>query len=157
MSSILVRTSQRQVDLALVMLRIAIGVVFAAHGAQKVFVFTFAGVGAAFGQMGIPLPGITGPMVAMLELIGGTALALGLLTRPAAALLAANMLGALFLVHLPAGFFLPNGIEFVLALFAGAAAVAVAGPGRYSIDQLVAGRTTKVEEHVLRPAARRAA
>jgi putative oxidoreductase len=50
------------------------------------------------------------------------------------------MLGALILVHLPAGFFLPNGIEFVLALFGGAAALALTGPGVFSIDAVLGRR-----------------
>jgi putative oxidoreductase len=49
------------------------------------------------------------------------------------------MLGAMFLVHLPNGFFLPSGIEFVLALFAGAGAIAIAGPGALSLDGVLFG------------------
>lgn len=54
------------------------------------------------------------------------------------------MLGALVIVHLPAGFFLPNGIEFVLTLLAAAGALSLTGPGAYSLDALFRGRRTEV-------------
>src|SRR5690554_3629622 len=103
----------------LAILRIAIGIIFVAHGAQKLFEFGLAGVTGSFAEMGIPMAGVVAPGVSFLEFLGGITLVLGLLTRPVAALLAINMLGAFFLVHLPAGFFLPSGYEFVFALFAG--------------------------------------
>ena len=132
-----------RIDLGLLVLRVVVGTVFAAHGAQKLFVFGFGGVTGAFAQMGAPLPGITGPMVALLEFFGGIALAVGLLTRLAGLGLAANMLGAIVLVHAAAGFFAPNGVEFVLTLMAGALAIAATGAGRYSLDHLLASRRAR--------------
>jgi putative oxidoreductase len=129
-----------QTDLALAILRATTGAIFIAHGAQKLFVFGLAGVAGGFGQMGIPLAGIVGPMVALLEFFGGFALVFGALTRLVAIGLAVNMLGAMMLVHLKAGFFLPNGYEFVLALLGAAVTLAITGAGRYSVDALIARR-----------------
>jgi len=132
--------SPRQLDLGLAVLRIVGGIVFAAHGAQKLFVYGLDGVAGGFAQMGIPLAGVVGPAVGVIELLGGIALVLGLLTRPFAIGLAAVMLGALFSVHLAAGFFLPNGYEFVFALFGAAATLAITGAGRLSLDARLFGR-----------------
>lgn len=137
----LLRTTSAQTDLGLTILRVIAGIIFAAHGGQKLFVYGFDGVAGAFTQMGAPLPGITGPLVALLEFFGGIALVVGLLTRLAGLGLSGVMIGALVLVHLPAGFFLPNGYEFVLMLLGAASTLAITGAGRYSVDALLAQRT----------------
>jgi putative oxidoreductase len=135
------RTSLNHADLGLAVLRVIIGLVFAVHGGQKLFVYGLDGVTGAFTQMGVPLAAVAGPAVALLEFFGGIALIVGLLTRFAGLGLAINMLGAIYFVHAKAGFFLPNGYEFVLTLFAAAASLAIAGAGRYSVDALIAART----------------
>ena len=130
----------RRVDTGLLILRIVIGIVFLMHGGQKLFVYGFAGVTGAFGQMGVPMPAITGPLTAIVEFLAGGALVIGLLTRLAALGLAIDMLGAILLVHIKGGFFLPQGYEFALTLLAANVAIAIAGAGYYSIDRVIAER-----------------
>jgi putative oxidoreductase len=92
--------------------------------------------------MGVPAANIAAPVIATLELVGGVALILGVLTRVFAALLVVNMLGALFLVHAPAGIFAAaGGYELVLILAAAAAAVALVGAGKVSVDKALFGRS----------------
>lgn len=122
-------------------LRVVLGFLFAAHGFQKFNEWTIAGTQAAFGQMGIPAAEVAAPLVAVLEVAGGIALILGLLTRPAAVLLMLNMLGAMFLVHVSAGVFAADGgYELVLLLAAASLAIALVGPGRISVDHALFGR-----------------
>lgn len=124
-------------------LRVITGFLFAAHGWQKFNEFTIAGTQAAFSQMGVPAAQVAAPVIATLELLGGLALILGVLTRVFAVLLAADMLGALFLVHASAGVFVATGgYELVLLLAAAALAVALVGAGTLSADRALFGRAT---------------
>jgi putative oxidoreductase len=127
-------------QLGIAILRILVGIVFAAHGAQKLFVYGLAGTSGAFGKMGIPMPGVIGPFIALLEFFGGLALVIGLLTRLAALGLAFDMVGAILLVHLAGGFFLPTGFEYALTLLGASLAIALAGPGALAADHALAGR-----------------
>ena len=139
--------STRQVDTGLALLRLITGAVFIAHGAQKLFVYGFDGVAGGFAQMGVPFPGIMGPLVGGIEFFGGLALVTGLLTRIAGVGLTAVMLGAMAFVHLPNGFFLPNGYEFVLSLAGAALTLAITGAGRFSLDAVLSGRQAVIPRH----------
>ncbi|MGO4295682.1 DoxX family protein [Glutamicibacter sp. MCAF14] len=123
---------------ARILLRLAFGFLFLAHGWQKFFQYTIEGTTATFGQMGVPAAGLIAPVAATLEIVGGAAIILGLLTRVFAGLLGLQMVAALFMVHAPAGVFVENGgFELVLALAAGALALFLVGPGRISLDALI--------------------
>ncbi|HVO21296.1 MAG TPA: DoxX family protein [Anaeromyxobacter sp.] len=126
-------SSAPRADLALVVLRVIVGLVFAVHGFQKLFVFGFGGVIGAFGHMGVPVATVTGPLITLLELLGGLALIVGIFTRVAGLLFAVEMLVAMLLVHAKAGFFAPNGIEYPLTLLAASAALALGGPGAFAL------------------------
>jgi putative oxidoreductase len=123
-------------DWGIAILRATVGIVFLAHGSQKLFVYGFQGVQGAFAHLGIPLPMIMGPFVALLEFVGGIALVLGFLTRWVSILFVIQMAVAVLKVHLSSGFFLPSGFEFALTLFAASIALALAGPGAASLDRI---------------------
>ncbi|MEX0731660.1 MAG: DoxX family protein [Aquisalimonadaceae bacterium] len=129
------------------MLRVVAGIIFIAHGAQKLFGW-FGGYGlsgtgewmASIGlQPGLPMAFLAGAG----EFFGGIALILGLLTRPAAAVLTFTMVVAIAAVHLGNGLFVSNGgYEFSLALLAMSAALVVTGGGKLSVDRQFAHRTS---------------
>jgi putative oxidoreductase len=138
--SLLGPATPRQLGLGIALVRIITGIIFIAHGYQKLFVFGIAGATGAFTQMGIPAPTITAPAVSIFELAGGIALILGVLTRIVAVGFIIDMLGAILFVHLKNGFFLPNGVEFALTLLVTSLALVVAGAGAFSIDEAIASR-----------------
>jgi putative oxidoreductase len=138
--SLLGPASPRQLSLGIALVRVMAGIIFVAHGYQKFFVFGLDGATNAFTQMGVPAPSITAPLVAVVELGGGIALILGLLTRLSALALAIDMLVAIALVRIKGGFFNPNGAEFEMLLCVACVALVVAGAGAMSVDEAIARR-----------------
>ena len=118
----------------LLLIRVALGIVMVAHGAQKLFTFGHAGIAQGFGQMGMPLPQVAAAVIIAVEFLGGLMMLAGLLTRYVGAAFGFAMIVASVMVHLPNGFFLPTGYEFTLMLAAAAFGLALTGPGKYSVD-----------------------
>ena len=125
---------------AVLPLRVALGVVFIAHGGQKLFVYGIEGVAGLFSQLGIYPPYFWAVVVTLVEFLGGIAVLTGFLTRWASLLLAINMLVAMIKVHLPNGFFLDfqdgkHGIEFTFTLLLISISLFISGGGMLSIDK----------------------
>lgn len=125
-------------------LRIPVGIIFAAHGAQKLFGwfggYGLEGTGQFFGSVGLNPGYLMALLAGLAEFVGGVALVLGVLVRPAAAALAFAMLIAIFAVHWDKGFFAASGgYEYALALFAASLALLFSGAGRFSVDRAIAG------------------
>ena len=126
------------------LLRLALGIVFFAHGAQKMLGW-FGGYGwsRTMGYLTQTVhlaPPIAG-LVILLEFFAGIALIIGFLTRPAALGIALVMLGAAVTVHLPNGFFLDkSGVEYVLVLFLVALFIFINGAGTVSLDRIIRTR-----------------
>jgi len=126
-------------DLGLLLVRLVVGLTFAAHGAQKAFGW-WAGPGwpgwqNAIGRMGFRPVGLFATLSVGAELIGGLFLALGAFTSLAAAILAAQSTVIIVKVHAPNGFWnKSSGIEFPLLLGIAALAIGLTGPGAVSFD-----------------------
>lgn len=127
-------------------LRLSIGSVFLAHGAQKLFgIWGGGGIGgtaAFFAQLGLAPALPLALLVGCIEFIGGIMLLLGALSRATALVLAVDMAVAIWKVHFANGFFLNwnmvrgqgHGFEFNLALAGALVALALTGPGILSVD-----------------------
>ncbi|MBB1315752.1 MULTISPECIES: DoxX family protein [Aliivibrio] len=121
-------------------LRIPIGIIFMAHGSQKLFSwfggYGLEGTGQFFESIGLA-PGVAMAFLAgSAEFFGGLFILLGLLTRPAALVLAFTMVIAIVSVHLPNGLFMADGgYEFGLALLAACVSLMLSGSGKLSLDE----------------------
>ena len=124
------------VDLSLLLVRVIVGVIFAVHGAQKLF--------GAFGGPGLqaivaPPPDGMGPigyLVTIGEFFGGLGLIVGFLTRFSAASLIVIMIGAIAMVHGKNGFFMSaGGYEYNLALIGLLLPTLIAGPGKHTVGR----------------------
>jgi putative oxidoreductase len=126
-------------------LRIPVGIIFMAHGAQKLFAwfggYGLSGTGQFFESIGLA-PGVAMAFLAgSAEFFGGLFIILGLLTRPSALVLAFTMLIAIVSVHLPNGLFMSNGgYEFGLALLAASVSLMLSGGGKVAVDNWLADR-----------------
>ncbi|MEW2512792.1 DoxX family protein [Streptomyces sp. NPDC046870] len=129
-------------DTGVLLFRLAVGLTMAAHGAQKLFGwFSGGGVkfwGQFFASVGYPSGRTMAVVAGLSELLGGLGLALGLLTPLAGAAVVGTMANAIS-VKWGGAFFAPKGVEYELVLAAGAAALALSGPGSFAIDRYLPG------------------
>jgi putative oxidoreductase len=128
-------------DIGLLVARLVLGLLMAAHGTQKLFGwfggYGLAGTGGFFESLGFRPGRLFAGAAAVGEVVSGVLVALGLLGPVGPALMLSVMIVAALSVHWPHGLFATtNGIEVTLLYATGAVTLALTGPGRYSLDAL---------------------
>ncbi|WP_243977373.1 DoxX family protein [Vibrio natriegens] len=142
MKALLKKITASNAGFSTLALRIPIGIIFMAHGSQKLFGwfggYGLEGTGQWMASIGLG-PGVLMAFLAGSgEFFGGLFILLGLLTRPAATVLSFTMLIAIFSVHFENGLFLANnGYEFGLALLAASVSLIFSGAGKAGLDNLL--------------------
>lgn len=140
MKNLIKSLTHTQANWAPLVLRLPVGIIFMAHGAQKLFGW-FGGYGLeGTGQWMASIGLEPGYLMALLagsgEFFGGLAILVGLLTRPAALVAAVTMIVAILTVHIGNGLFMSNnGYEFGLALLAASLSLLISGGGNLSADK----------------------
>ena len=135
-------TSPLLFDLAVLLLRVFIGVCFIVHGLGKLGLVgpgNMAGFVSWLKSLGVPQPELQARLAMLCELIGGLLIACGLLTRVGAALCCTTMIVAMLIGHKGGGYLITNdppGSEYVVNLAAILIVLILLGPGRYSLDFL---------------------
>ncbi|UTT87173.1 DoxX family protein (plasmid) [Vibrio pelagius] len=143
MKALIQKLAQSNAGFGALALRVPVGVIFMAHGAQKLFGwfggYGLEGTGQWMASIGLGPGMLMAFLAGSAEFFCGLFILLGLLTRPAAALLAVTMLVAIFSVHFENGLFMSNnGYEFGLALLAASVSLAFSGAGKAAIDEILA-------------------
>lgn len=126
-------------------IRVVLGGLFILHGVDK-FRDGISGVEEFFASNGVPAASLTAPVTAVLEIVLGAALILGLFTRVAAAVMALVLVGAIVWVKADGGIL--GSSELDLAYISGLAALVLLGPGRLSVDEVLQQDETVID---LRP------
>ena len=126
------------VDLGLLVLRLAVGLIIAPHGAQKLFGwfggYGIKGTGGWIESLGLKNGALLAFLAGAAEFFGGLGIAAGLFTPIAAAGVIVAMVVAIATAHKGKGFFNTNGgSELPLLIALGALGIAIAGPGAYSL------------------------
>lgn len=144
-TTLLHRLLNSEAGFAALILRVPVGLILAAHGAQKLFGwfggYGLEGTGQWMASIGLEPGFLMALLAGSAEFFGGLALVLGFLTRPAALVTAFTMLVAIFSVHIQHGLFMSNnGYEYALTLMVVTLALTVQGGGRLALDNLIALR-----------------
>jgi putative oxidoreductase len=128
-------------DAALLVLRVVLGIIMLYHGWPKVT--DLGGTIEGFTGLGVPLPALAAIFSTVAEVGGGLLILLGVLTDIAGLLFAVDMLGAITFAHAKHGFSVADGgVEWPLALLAMAIAISLAGPGRFSVGGKAEAKTS---------------
>lgn len=143
MKALLAKLTRSNAGYSALALRLPIGIIFMAHGAQKLFGwfggYGLEGTGGWMESIGLAPGFIMALLAGSAEFFGGLFILLGLLTRPAAIALSLTMAVAIFSVHFANGLFMSNnGYEFGLALLAASVSLALSGSGRLALDNVLA-------------------
>ena len=139
-AALLTGTTEGMIDLALFIGRVAIGICFVVHALGKLGLVgsgTMQGFQDWLESLGVPLPAVNARMAMLSELVGGTLLALGLFTRPAAVVLIGTMAVAGLVGHKGAGYLITNdppGAEYTINLSVICVMFILTGPGAISLD-----------------------
>jgi|SRR5690242_71741 len=137
--SLVAEPTSGRFDAALLLLRIASGIVFLYHGSAILF-GAFGGPGPQKFAAFLHAPAVVGYLVGLAQFLGGLAVLLGVLIRIGAVCIVIVMLGAIFIAHLPHGFDVTKGgMEYALTQLLIALALLLTGAGRYSLAAILPG------------------
>jgi putative oxidoreductase len=120
-------------DWGITLVRLMTGLLFSVHGYQK-FAGGIGGMATLFAKLAIPLPGLMAPFIAILELVGGVLLLLGVATRVVAGLFAVEMLVTTLWVKIPSAGW--NASDLDRMLLVACVLLVLAGPGAAALDRL---------------------
>ncbi|ERL56395.1 DoxX family protein [Psychrobacter aquaticus] len=148
-TSLLNKILESKTGYAALILRVPVGLILMAHGAQKLFGWFdgggLAGTAGWLSSIGMEPGYLMAILAGSAEFFGGIALVLGLLTRPAALVAAFTMLVAIFSVHISNGLFADNGgYEYALTLMVALVSLAIQGGGYLSIDKALSEKSNHI-------------
>ncbi|ETI59188.1 DoxX family protein [Marinomonas profundimaris] len=145
MKALIQKITNTTSGIASTILRIPVGLILMAHGAQKLFGafggYGLEGTGQWMASIGLEPGYLMALLAGSAEFFGGLALVIGLLVRPASAVIAFTMLMAIVTVHLANGLFMAsNGYEYALTLLVVTVSLVFSGAGSFSIDKAIANK-----------------
>lgn len=145
MASFIQNITNTTSGIASTILRIPVGLILMAHGAQKLFAmfggYGLEGTGQFMASLGLEPGYLMALLAGSAEFFGGAALVIGLLVRPASAVIAFTMLMAIVTVHISNGLFMANnGYEYALTLLVVAVSLVFSGAGAYSVDKAISAK-----------------